>query len=58
MCKGTGWIEVLGAGMVNPKVLEMCGIDSSRYTRLCVSAWAWSASRCCSYGIPNMRYAV
>ena len=31
VCKGTGWIEVLGAGMVNPKVLEMCGIDSKRY---------------------------
>lgn len=27
MCKGTGWIEILGAGMVNPKVLEMCGYD-------------------------------
>jgi phenylalanyl-tRNA synthetase alpha chain len=31
-CKGTGWIEILGAGMVNPKVLEMCGIDSRRYS--------------------------
>ena len=27
MCKDTGWIEILGAGMVNPKVLEMCGYD-------------------------------
>ena len=27
MCKGTGWIEVLGAGMVNRHVLEMCGYD-------------------------------
>ncbi len=32
VCKGTGWIEVLGSGMVNPKVLEMCGIDSSVYS--------------------------
>ena len=32
MCKGTGWIEVLGCGMVNPKVLEMCGIDPSVYS--------------------------
>ncbi len=32
ICKGTGWIEVLGSGMVNPKVLEMCGIDSSVYS--------------------------
>jgi len=32
VCKGTGWIEVLGCGMVNPKVLEMCGIDSKIYS--------------------------
>ncbi len=32
MCKGTGFIEVLGCGMVNPKVLEMCGIDPERYS--------------------------
>ena len=32
ICKGTGWIEVLGSGMVNPKVLEMCGIDSHKYS--------------------------
>ncbi len=32
VCKGTGWIEVLGAGMVNPKVLDMCGIDSQKYS--------------------------
>ncbi|EUJ39233.1 phenylalanine--tRNA ligase subunit alpha [Brochothrix campestris] len=31
VCKGTGWIEVLGAGMVHPNVLEMAGIDSSIY---------------------------
>ena len=31
MCKGTGWIEILGAGMVNPKVLDMCGFDSKVY---------------------------
>ncbi|MEF9878491.1 MAG: phenylalanine--tRNA ligase subunit alpha [Clostridia bacterium] len=32
ICKGTGWIEVLGSGMVNPKVLELCGIDSTKYS--------------------------
>ena len=32
VCKGEGWIEILGAGMVHPKVLENCGIDSSVYT--------------------------
>ena len=31
-CKGEGWIEVLGAGMVHPKVLENCGIDPEKYT--------------------------
>ena len=31
-CKGEGWIEVLGAGMVHPKVLEGCGIDTSVYS--------------------------
>jgi phenylalanyl-tRNA synthetase alpha chain len=29
VCKGTGWIEVLGAGMVHPHVLEMVGYDPS-----------------------------
>ena len=31
VCKQTGWIEVLGAGMVHPNVLEMAGVDSSIY---------------------------
>lgn len=34
LCKGTGWIEILGAGVVNKKVLEMSGIDSSVYSGL------------------------
>lgn len=32
VCKGEGWIELLGAGMVHPKVLEGCGIDSEVYS--------------------------
>lgn len=32
MCKGTGWIEILGAGMVNPRVLEMCGYDPKEWS--------------------------
>ncbi len=32
ICKNTGWIEILGAGMVHPNVLEMAGIDSTKYT--------------------------
>ena len=32
LCKGTGWIEILGAGIVNNKVLENCGIDPDEYS--------------------------
>ena len=32
LCKGTGWIEILGAGVVNRKVLENCGIDPEVYS--------------------------
>ena len=32
VCKGEGWIELLGAGMVHPKVLEGCGIDTNVYS--------------------------
>ena len=31
MCKGSGWIEILGCGMVHPNVLDMCGIDKNEY---------------------------
>ncbi len=32
VCKGSGWIEILGAGMVHPKVLRSCGIDPEEYS--------------------------
>ena len=32
VCKKTGWVEILGCGMVHPNVLENCGIDSKKYT--------------------------
>ena len=32
LCKGEGWIELLGCGMVHPKVLENCGIDPEEYS--------------------------
>ncbi len=32
VCKGEGWVELLGGGMVHPKVLEGCGIDTDRYS--------------------------
>lgn len=31
-CKGSGWIEILGCGMVHPNVLDMCGVDKNEYT--------------------------
>ena len=55
MCKGTGWIEVLGAGMVNPHVLEMCGIDPKKYSGF---AFGMGVERTTllKYNIPNLRY--
>ncbi|HMO34070.1 MAG TPA: phenylalanine--tRNA ligase subunit alpha [Lacibacter sp.] len=32
VCKKTGWLEILGCGMVHPRVLENCGIDSNKYS--------------------------
>ncbi|MGG9970575.1 phenylalanine--tRNA ligase subunit alpha [Ferruginibacter sp. SUN002] len=32
VCKKTGWVEILGCGMVHPNLLENCGIDSTKYT--------------------------
>jgi len=54
VCKGTGWIEVLGAGMVNPKVLDMCGIDSKKYSGF---AFGMGLERLVMlrYGITDMR---
>ncbi len=54
ICKNTGWIEVLGAGMVNPRVLEMCGIDSSVYSGF---AFGIGMERIAMlrYGISDMR---
>lgn len=54
VCKGTGWIEVLGGGMVNPKVLEMCSIDSTVYSGF---AFGIGLERIAMqrYAIPDMR---
>lgn len=54
LCKGTGWIEILGAGMVNPAVLENCGIDSNKYTGY---AFGMGLDRVAmiKYGIPDIR---
>ncbi len=54
LCKGTGWIEVLGAGMVNRRVLENCGIDPDEYTGF---AFGMGIERIAmlKYGINNIR---
>ncbi|MGM7636452.1 phenylalanine--tRNA ligase subunit alpha [Bacillus sp. Hm123] len=54
ICKQTGWIEVLGAGMVHPNVLEMAGYDSKKYTGF---AFGMGAERIAmlKYGIDDIR---
>jgi phenylalanyl-tRNA synthetase alpha chain len=54
LCKGTGWIEVLGAGMVNRRVLEGCGIDPDEYTGF---AFGMGIERIAmlKYGVNNMK---
>jgi phenylalanyl-tRNA synthetase alpha chain len=53
-CKGTGWIEILGAGMVHPNVLANVGIDPEKYTGF---AFGMGVERLVmlKYGIPDIR---
>ena len=53
-CKGTGWIEVMGCGMVNPAVFEQVGYDPERYTGF---AFGMGPARIAMlrYGIPDIR---
>lgn len=54
LCKGTGWIEILGAGIVNKKVLENCGIDSDEYSGLAFGIGIERAAML-KYGINNIK---
>lgn len=54
LCKGTGWIEVLGAGIVNKKVLENCGIDSEEYSGLAFGVGIERLAML-KYGINNIK---
>ena len=54
LCKGTGWIEILGAGIVNKKVLENCGIDSDEYSGLAFGIGLERAAML-KYGINNIK---
>ncbi len=54
VCKGAGWLEMLGAGMVDPAVLEEVGYDSERYTGF---AFGMGPDRMAmvKYGVPDLR---
>jgi phenylalanyl-tRNA synthetase alpha chain len=54
VCKGTGWFEILGAGMIHPAVFRHCGIDPERYQGF---AFGLGIDRVAMlrYGIPNIR---
>lgn len=54
LCKGTGWIEILGAGIVNKKVLENCGIDSEEYSGLAFGIGI-ERTAMLKYGINNIK---
>ncbi len=54
VCSGSGWIEILGSGMVDPRVFEAVGVDSDRYTGF---AFGLGLDRVAMlvYGIPDLR---
>ena len=54
VCKRSGWLEILGCGMVHPQVLKNCGLDSEKYTGF---AWGMGIERVLMlrYGIPDIR---
>jgi len=54
VCSGTGWMEILGCGMVDPRVLDECGIDPDRYSGY---AFGMGVDRVAMnrYGISNIR---
>ena len=54
LCKGTGWIEILGAGMVNNNVLEMCGYDPKVYQGFAFGVGAERIAML-KYGIEDIR---
>ena len=56
-CKGTGWLEILGCGMVDPNVLSMSGIDPEKYSGF---AFGMGVERiaCLKYDVPDLRMLV
>ena len=54
MCKGTGWIEILGCGMVDPNVLEACGVDPEKYSGFAFGIGVERVA-CLKYNVPDLR---
>lgn len=54
MCKGTGWLEILGCGMVDPNVLEMSGIDPEVYSGFAFGVGVERVA-CLKYNVPDLR---
>lgn len=54
VCKYTGWLEIMGCGMVDPNVLELCGIDNQKYTGF---AFGMGVERIAmlKYGVKDLR---
>ena len=54
MCKGTGWLEILGCGMVDPNVLRMSGIDPEFYSGFAFGVGVERVA-CLKYNVPDLR---
>lgn len=54
VCKHTGWIEILGAGIVNPQVLINCGLDPQKYSGYAFGLGIERVTMI-KYGIPDIR---
>lgn len=54
LCKGTGWMEILGAGMIHPVVFEHCGIDPEKYSGFALGT-GLDRPAMQRYGIPDLR---
>ena len=54
LCSGSGWIEILGAGMIDPRVFRACGVDADKYTGF---AFGCGLDRVAllKYGLPDLR---
>jgi phenylalanyl-tRNA synthetase alpha chain len=54
VCKGTGWLEILGSGMVHPQVLRNCGIDPEKYSGFAFGVGIERVAMI-KFGVPDLR---